>query len=54
MLDDGSGGDDAEYLSASDTSNEVTDDNYVQKTKAKIRHTLSLNKEETIAPLGTK
>jgi hypothetical protein len=44
------GGDDTEYLSASETLN---DDNYVPQTAAKIRHTLSLNKEK-VAPLATK
>ncbi|CAF1030335.1 unnamed protein product [Adineta steineri] len=44
------GGDDSDYLSASETLN---DDNYVPQTAAKIRHTLSLNKEK-IAPLATE
>lgn len=41
--------DDSEYLSASETLN---DDN-VPETTAKIRHSLSLNKEKA-APLATK
>jgi hypothetical protein len=44
------GGDDSEYSSASETLN---DDNYVPQTTAKIRHSLSLNKEK-IAPLAMK
>jgi hypothetical protein len=44
------GGDDSEYSSASETLN---DDNYVPQTTAKIRHSLSLNKEK-VAPLATK
>ncbi|UJR15088.1 hypothetical protein I4U23_002055 [Adineta vaga] len=44
------GGDDSEYSSASESLN---DDNYVPETAAKIRHTLSLNKEKA-APLATK
>ena len=43
-------GDDSEYSSASETLN---DDNYVPQTTAKIRHSLSLNKEK-VAPLATK
>lgn len=43
-------GDDSEYLSASET---LSDDNYVPQTTAKIRHSLSLNKEKA-APLATK
>ena len=43
-------GDDSEYLSASET---LGDDNYVPQTTAKIRHSLSLNKEKA-APLATK
>lgn len=43
-------GDDSEYSSASETLN---DDNYVPQTAAKIRHTISLNKEK-VAPLATK
>ena len=42
--------DDSDYLSASETLN---DDNYVPATTAKIRHSLSLNKEK-VAPLATK
>lgn len=44
------GGDDSEYLSASETLNE---ENYGPQTTAKIRHSLSLNKEK-VAPLATK
>ncbi len=44
------GGDDSEYSSASETLN---DDNYGPETTAKIRHSLSLNKEK-VAPLATK
>jgi len=44
------GGDDSEYLSASET---LGDDNYGPQTTAKIRHSLSLNKEK-VAPLATK
>jgi hypothetical protein len=44
------GGDDSEYSSASETLN---DDNYGPQTTAKIRHSLSLNKEK-VAPLATK
>lgn len=44
------GGGDSEYSSASETLN---DDNYVSETTAKIRKSLSLNKEK-IAPLATK
>lgn len=43
-------GDDSEYSSASETLN---DDSYVPQTAAKIRHTISLNKEK-VAPLATK
>jgi hypothetical protein len=44
------GGDDSEYSSASET---LSDDNYGPQTTAKIRHSLSLNKEK-VAPLATK
>jgi len=44
------GGDDSEYSSANETLN---DDNYGPQTTAKIRHSLSLNKEK-VAPLATK
>jgi hypothetical protein len=44
------GGDDSEYSSASETLN---DDKYDPETTAKIRHSLSLNKEK-VAPLATK
>ena len=43
-------GDESEYSSASETFNE---DNYGPETTAKIRHSLSLNKEK-VAPLATK
>jgi len=44
------GGDDSEYSSASETLN---DEHYGPQTTAKIRHSLSLNKEK-VAPLATK
>lgn len=42
--------DDSEYLSASETFN---DEHCGAETTAKIRHSLSLNKEK-VAPLATK